>query len=98
MQQAHKVSLQGERQREALRRDKREYMRQWRANPENRARVVAMRQRQNAKRKVQRSEESDEKMCSFCRTHTAVKRIERLIATEAGFKPVYVLCCAECLV
>ncbi len=98
MRQARAVSLQDERQREALRRDKREYMRQWRANPENRARVVAMRDRQCAKRKLQRSRETGARVCSFCRGHTAVKRIERLIATEAGFKPVYVLCCAECLV
>ena len=98
MRQARAVSLQDERQREALRRDKREYMRRWRANPENRARVVAMRNRQCAKRKLQRSRETGERMCSFCRTHTAVKRIERLIATSGGFKPVYVLCCTECLV
>jgi len=37
MRQAREVSLQGERQRDELRRDKREYMRRWRANPENRA-------------------------------------------------------------
>jgi len=97
MRQAREVSLQGERQREALRRDKREYMRRWRANPENRARVVAMRDRQCAKRKLQRSRDTGARTCSFCRTHAAVRRIERLIATEAGFKPVYVLCCTECL-
>ena len=98
MRPTHEISLQGERQREALRRDKREYMRKWRANPENRARVAAMRDRQCAKRKLQRSRETGARVCSFCRVHTAVKRIERLIATEEGFKPVYVLCCAECLV
>lgn len=52
MRQARVVSLQGERQPGAVRRDKREYMRQRRANPENGARVVAMRQRKNAKRKA----------------------------------------------
>jgi uncharacterized protein YlaI len=98
MRQAQDVSLQGERQREALRRDQREYMRRWRANPENRARVVAMHQKQCAERKMRRSRDIGERMCSFCRRHTAVKRIERLITTKAGFKPVYVLCCAECLV
>lgn len=97
MRQAREVSLQGERQREALRRARREYMRQWRANTENRARVMAMRNRQCAKRKLERSRETGTRMCSFCRAHTAVKRIERLIATKAGFKSVYVLCCAECL-
>lgn len=98
MRQARAVSLQEERQREALRRDKREYMRQWRANPENRARVVAMRQRQNAKRKVERSRDAGVKVCAFCRTHAPVKRIERLITTSAGFKAVYVMSCADCLV
>lgn len=98
MRQAREVSLQGERQRDELRRDKREYMRRWRANPENRARVMAMRERQCAKRKLQRSRETGERMCSFCRTHAAVKRIERLVATKAGFKAVYVMCCADCLV
>jgi len=98
MREARAVSLQEERQREALRRDKREYMRQWRANPENRARVAAMRQRQNAKRKVERSQDTGVKVCAFCRTHAPVKRIERLITTSAGFKAVYVMCCADCLV
>lgn len=98
MRQARAVSLQEERQQEALRRDKREYMRRWRSDPENRARVMAMREKQCAKRKLERSRETGTRACSFCRTHTAVKRIERLIATEAGFKPVYVLCCTECLV
>jgi hypothetical protein len=98
MRQARAVSLQEERQQEALRRDKREYMRQWRADPENRARVMAMRQRQCAKRKLERSRETGARMCSFCRRHTAVKRVERLIATDAGFKPVCVMCCTECLV
>ena len=98
MGHAREVSLQGERQRDDLRRDKRDYMRRWRANPENRARVVAMRHRQCAKRKVERSQEASVKVCAFCRTHAPVKRIERLITTSAGFKAVYVMCCAGCLV
>jgi len=98
MRQARAVSLQDERQREALRRDKREYMRRWRANPENRARVLEMRKKQCAKRKVERTREAAVKVCAFCRTHAPVKRIERLITTNAGFKAVYVMCCADCLV
>ncbi|HVA16713.1 MAG TPA: hypothetical protein VMV59_03260 [Candidatus Dormibacteraeota bacterium] len=98
MRQARGVSLQGARQEETERRYKREYMRRWRANPENRARVMAMRHRQCAKRKVERSQEADAKVCAFCRTYAPVKRIERLITTSAGFKAVYVMCCADCLV
>jgi hypothetical protein len=98
MRQARAVSLLGARQEEAERRYKREYMRQWRANPENRARVVEMRNKQCAKRKVERSREAAVRVCAFCRTHAPVKRIERLITTNAGFKAVYVMCCADCLV
>jgi len=98
MRHAREVSLRGARQEDAERRYKREYMRRWRANPENRARVTAMRHRQCAKRKVERSREAGATVCALCRTHAPVKRIERLITTRAGFKAVYVMCCADCLV
>ena len=97
MHQAREVSPQGERQQQALRRAKREYMRRWRANPANRARVTAMHQRQTAKRKADHSRDTGEATCGFCFMRTPVASVERLIATPAGFKPVDVPCCAACL-
>ena len=98
MSHARGVISQRERQQEAYRTAKREYMRRWRAAPENRAQMIAMQQAQNARRKVERSRDTGERTCSFCRRRPPVKRIERMIATNAGFKSVFVLCCAQCLV
>ena len=85
----------GEHSQEQLRRG-REYLRQWRANPKNRARLRAATERQVARRKQAPSRDGDAKVCAFCRRRRAVKQIERLITTRDGFQPVLLPSCADC--
>lgn len=85
----------GERRPERLR-EGREYMKRWRANPKNRARLRASAERQVARRKQAPSRDGSAKVCAFCRRRRAVKQIERLITTRDGFQPVLLPSCADC--
>ena len=77
-------------------REGREYMKRWRANPKNRARLRAATERQVARRKQAPSRDGDAKVCAFCRRRRSVKQIERLITTRDGFQAVMLPSCADC--
>jgi len=111
MRQARETSLQGDRRtgagrgahqehrgegrQERLRRG-REYVKRWRANPKNRARLRASVERQVARRKQVPLRGAAAKVCAFCRRRRAVKQIERLITTRDGFQAVMLPSCADC--
>lgn len=83
-------------QRELHRQRNREYMRQWRANPENRLKEVQRREQNNAYRKQQRQEHSLRNVCVFCHARLSVTHVQRLVIKGNGFRVVNVPYCGEC--
>ncbi len=81
------------------RKQNREYMRRWRTSPENRAkenlRVENMRWQRNLEKLTQLPRNAEKRRCAYCH-HESVMRIERLRATERGFKKVQLPYCGHC--
>ncbi|MFZ0036362.1 MAG: hypothetical protein WAK91_03000 [Candidatus Acidiferrales bacterium] len=81
------------------RKQNREYMRRWRTSPENRAkenlRVENMRWQRSLDKFTQLPSDAEKRRCAYCH-HESVMRIERLRATERGFKKVQLPYCGQC--
>ena len=82
--------------REVQRQRNREYMRRWRADPENRLKELGRRIRNNAHRKQQRQRYSLQNVCGFCHARLAKERVERLVVNGSAFRVVNVPYCGQC--
>lgn len=82
------------------RRSNRQYMREWRANPKNRAkerlRAVGWRWRRKlAQLEARQRGIASGMQCAYCR-QAAIMKIDRMRASEDGFRPVVVPYCGMC--
>ena len=74
----------------------REYMRRWRASPDNRLKEITRRMRNNALRRQQRHENSLRNVCAFCHARLAIERVDRLVVKGNAFRVVNVPYCGQC--
>lgn len=92
---------------EERRRYNREYMRQWRSNPENRRRECTNRTRWDLQRKLQgaaadkasrpHTNGRGKPVCGFCHIRPPVRRVARLRILASGeFKSVRIPYCGQC--
>jgi len=75
---------------------KRDYMRQWRARPENAQRELQTRQRAYAHQKLDRAAPGLRRVCGFCRQRAPVETVIRLVPVPTGFVERRVPYCGEC--
>ncbi len=78
------------------RRYKRNYMRDWRARPENCERGRGAPHRAYANQKLQQAGESVQQMCGFCRLRVSIEKVVRLRPIAIGYVEMRVPYCGQC--
>jgi hypothetical protein len=85
-----------ERDLQRLRVLRRNYMRNWRADPENRQRERKTQVRWRLNQKVKVLSQSSGTVCGFCYSRPSIQMVERLITTRNGFRRIFVPYCGRC--
>lgn len=85
-----------EHQRAQFRALKREHMRRWRAVPANREHERAQQRQAEFLKKLKLLTHPGRPLCGFCYQRPPIANVERLIATERGFRRIFVPYCGAC--